>query len=295
MEVIEDLICNRLSEFAGLSEKLAVYDGKPAVFSKIAPEDTDEKWQGDSYPRILVELVQNEGMERQFKEGLKLQMECLKNHMTNPEDLEEAIIEAANRCFFTRQEKTICSRWNRSEFSEAGDKRTGYYIFDIMTIEKQQTQLPDPVTALNEWLKASYPGAKIVGYDVLDECWKASGENPAIFGRLESIAGGKNGDTWEVTWINAGIRLHIISDRASKTALIRDISEKLLRKKKLIMNDGGPMFISKVNYNDTMNPLKNRQFFIECQYGILKEKEDSQMIRTIDVQEGKSETTGNNI
>lgn len=295
MEVIEDLICNRLSEFAGLSEKLAVYDGKPAVFSRIVPEDTDEKWQGDSYPRILVELSQNEGMERQFEEGLKLQVICLKNQMANPKDFDEVIIQAADCCFFTKQEKTICSRWNRGEFSESGDTRTGIYIFDIMTVQKQQSQLPDPVISLNEWLKASYPDAKIIGYDILDECWKASGDNPAIFGRLESIAGGSNGDTWEVTWIKAGIRLHIISDKISKSFLIRDISEKLLKKNKLIMNDGGPMFISKVNYNDTMNPLKNRQFFIECQYGVLKDKEASQPIRTIDIQEGKSETARNGV
>lgn len=56
-------------------------------------------------------------------------------------------------------------------------------------------------------------------------------------------------------------------------------------KEKLTMNDGGPMFISKVNYNDTMNPLKNRQFFIECQYGVLREKEEKDPIRKINIQE----------
>ena len=219
-------------------------------------------------------------MERQFEQGLKLQAVTSTEQAVQPADLEAVILEAIDLCFFSRQNISLCSRWNRSEFSESQDIKTGSYIFDIMRFEKQQIQQPDPVFTLNEWLKTSYPEAKIIGYDEMQEVWKASNEAPAIYGRLESITPGNYGDTWEVTWMNAGIRLHLISGSKSKAFLIRNISEKLL-----MMNDGGPMFISKVNYNDTMNPLKNRQFFIECQYGVLREKEEKDPIRKINIQE----------
>ena len=224
-------------------------------------------------------------MERQFEKGLRLQVETSNKQTVNPEDLETAILDAVDLCFFSKRDMSLCAKWNRSEFSESQDTKTGTYIFDIMRFEKQQSQMPDPVFTLNEWLKISYPGAKIIGYDDMEEVWKVTEDAPAIYGRLESITAGSYGDTWEVTWINAGIRIHLISDGKSKSFLIRNISEKLLMKEKLMMNDGGPMFISKINYNDTMNPLKNRQFFVECQYGVLREEEEKDPIRNINIQE----------
>ena len=98
-----------------------------------------------------------------------------------PADLEAVILEAIDLCFFSRQNISLCSRWNRSEFSESQDIKTGSYIFDIMRFEKQQIQQPDPVFTLNEWLKTSYPEAKIIGYDEMQEVWKASNEAPAIY------------------------------------------------------------------------------------------------------------------
>ncbi|MBS7007045.1 hypothetical protein [Anaerostipes sp.] len=285
MKKIEDLICKRLSECVGISELLAVYDGKPAVFIRTAPDDADAKWDGEPYPRILVDLSQNEAMERQFEQGLKLTVLTSIEQGVKPEDLETAILDSMDFCFFSRRDTSLCARWNRTEFSEFQDKKLGCYIFDIMKFQNQQVQLPDPVVTLNEWMKAAYPGAKIIGYDDMEEVWKSSEDIPAIYGRLESVTSGSYGDNWEVTWINAGIRLHIMSDRKSKSFLIRNISEKLLMKEKLIMNDGGPMFISKINYNDTMNPLKNRQFFVECQYGVLREEVEKEPIRKINIQE----------
>lgn len=287
MKTIEDLICKRLSESAAISELLAVYDGKPAVFIHRIPDDSDENWQGEPYPRILIDLSMNEGTERQFEEGVKIHIICAKNNTVNPEDLKDSICKSMDYCFFTKSESSICTKWNRTEFSESQETKTCTHIFDLMVFYKPIIQNPDPLSTLNEWLKNSYPNAKVIGVDSMDEIWQADIDTPAIYGRLENIVPGKNGDTWEVTWMNAGIRLHILADKTLKPLLIRDISEKLLVKKKLTMSDGGPMFILKVNYNDTMNPLKNRQFFVECQYGVLKEKEDSQPIRTIDIQEGK--------
>lgn len=255
------------------------------MFIRTAPNDTDEKWKGDPYPRILVDLSQDEAMERQFEQGLKLQVVTSKEQAVKPVDLESLILGAIDLCFFSRQDISLCARWSRSEFSESQDIKTGSFIFDIMRFQKQQIQQPDPVFTLNVWLKTNYPEAKIIGYDEMQEVWKASNDAPAIYGRLESVTPGNYGDTWEVTWMNAGIRLHLISGSKSKAFLIRNISEKLLMREKLMMNDGGPMFISKVNYNDTMNPLKNRQFFIECQYGVLREKEEKDPIRKINIQE----------
>ena len=49
---LEDLIYERLTGPDGPGGKLARFAGKPAVFYQYAPDDTDEGWEGDQYPRI---------------------------------------------------------------------------------------------------------------------------------------------------------------------------------------------------------------------------------------------------
>lgn len=274
---------------ADLVNLLAKYNGKPAIFRKKAPDDSDELWEGDPYPRMIYETELKEEMEREFTGGTCLHVICKKGQQTKLEDFKVPILNAMDGCFFTEDDITLGLKWKHTkpiipEGVTAVEENI--YTFDGMLFTKQETMEPDPVTVLNNWIKSTFEDAVIIGRDPLENIWKAENGEPAVYCRMESLAQGSYKDIWYNSWITAGIRVHIIAEKHKKISMIREISEKLAGIEKLTMGDGGPLFIMKVNYNDTLNPLKHRQFFIECQYGVVRKEEEKQPIRSIDIQEG---------
>ena len=52
--MLEQVICEHLQSNEALAAKLAIYDGKPAVFDYKEPVADDQKWQGEArYGRIV--------------------------------------------------------------------------------------------------------------------------------------------------------------------------------------------------------------------------------------------------
>lgn len=286
---IENLIYQRLADSADLDNLLAKYNGKPAIFQKRAPDDSDELWEGDPYPRMIYEVELKEEMEREFSKRIRFHVICKKGQQTNSRDFKMPILTALDRCFFTKIDVTLGTRWSHTEPGalESGTSvEETIYTFNGMLFTKQEMIEPDPVAALNSWLKNTFEDAVIIGRDALEDIWKPGNSGSAIYCRLESMAPGSYKDTWCNSWITAGIRIHIVAVQYKKLSMIREITQKLAGIKSLTMSDGGPLYIMKVNYNDTLNPLKHRQFFIECQYGVLRQEEEKQPIRNIDIQEG---------
>lgn len=278
-----------MCDSADLVNLLAKYNGKPAIFLRRAPDDSDELWEGNPYPQIIYEAELKEGMEREFTGGIHIHVFCKSGQQTKPEDFKKPILGAMDCCFFSKENVILGTKWNHTD-SGVTEEQTAVeesiYAFDGMLFTKQETVEPDPVTALNNWIKNMYKNAVIIGRDPLEDIWKAENGEPIVYCRLESLVPGPYKDTWYSSWITAGIRVHIIAEQNKKLSIIREISEKLAGTEKLTMSDGGPLLIMKVNYNDTLNPLKHRQFFIECQYGVMPKEEEKQAIRSIDIQEG---------
>ena len=55
--MLEQVICEHLQSNEALAAKLAIYDGKPAVFDYKEPVADDQKWQGEArYGRIVFSL-----------------------------------------------------------------------------------------------------------------------------------------------------------------------------------------------------------------------------------------------
>lgn len=278
-----------MCDSADLVNLLTKYNGKPAIFQRRAPDDSDELWEGNPYPRMIFQTELKEGMEREFTEGIHIHVFCKEEQQVKPEDFKIPILQAMDGCFFSKENVTLGTKWNHTSSSVTQNEMSveeRVYTFDGMLFTKQETMEPDPVTALNNWIKSTYKNVVIIGRDPLEKVWKAEDGEPAVYSRLESLAPGNYKNTWCSSWITAGIRVHVIADQHKKLSIIREISEKLAGTEKLTMSDGGPLFVTKVNYNDTLNPLKHRQFFIECQYGVLREEEEKQPIRNIDIQEG---------
>lgn len=285
-------IKQQISGVESIFQGLAKYDGSPAVFFQKIPQKDDHLWGTAIYPQIHFSLNLKESMKHEFREGLKVQIICGIEGEENPEDFESAVQEALDFCFFEDSEMTICTKW-RETSSTVLEKESQVYkkdvLFDVMIFQKQLNQGQNPVDTFNQWLKTIYTNIKIPGEDSLGEIWKKEVNIPVVYSRLESVVSGTYPDTWNTSWLMAGIRVHVVADYPEKNFYIKEISQRLTRAKQLKMKDGGPLVIHRIHYNDTMNPLKNRQFFIECQYGVLKEEVPSEPIRSIQIQEEKYE------
>lgn len=249
-------------------------------------------WGTDQYPKIRFSLTQKDSMKREFQRGLKVQIICKEGFEQKPEDFEAAVKEALDFCFFTKQDRVLCTKWRETfpivSITETKEQQMDM-VFDVMIFQQQKQQEQNPVETLNQWLKNTFTHVKIPAEDSLGEIWKKDEESLVVYNRLESIVPGTYPDTWDTSWLMAGIRVHVIADNPEKAFYIKEISQKLAKIKQLKMQDGGPLFIHRMNYNDTMHPLKNRQFFIECQYGVLREEATAEPIRNIQIQEGKYE------
>ena len=282
-------IKERLSGVESIFQGLAKYNGEPAVFYQKIPQKDDHLWGTVIYPQIHFSLSLKESMKHEFQEGLKIQILCGMEGEQSPEDFESAVQETLDFCFFENSEKTFCTKWRKTSPTVLEEESQVYkkeVLFDVMIFQKQLNQEQNPVDTFHQWLKTIYTDIKIPGEDSLGRIWKKEANIPVVYSRLESIALGTYPDTWDTSWMMIGIRVHVIADYPEKNFYIKEISQKLTRAKQLKMKDGGPLVIHKIHYNDTMNPLKNRQFFIECQYGVLREEVPSEPIRSIQIQEG---------
>ena len=50
---LEELIYQRFSTYEAFSEKLATFAGRPAAFYQKAPNDKQEGWGEEQYPRVV--------------------------------------------------------------------------------------------------------------------------------------------------------------------------------------------------------------------------------------------------
>ncbi len=62
--MLEQVICEHLQSNEALAAKLAIYDGKPAVFDYKEPVADDQKWQGEARYGRIVFLCRSETIRR---------------------------------------------------------------------------------------------------------------------------------------------------------------------------------------------------------------------------------------
>ena len=102
-------------------------------------------------------------------------------------------------CFFSKENVILGTKWNHTD-SGVTENQTAVeesiYAFDGMLFTKQETMEPDPVTALNNWIKKMYENSVILGRDPLEDIWKAENSEPTVYCRLESLVPGPYKDTW---------------------------------------------------------------------------------------------------
>ncbi len=274
---LEELIYKRFLDERELTRNLAVYLGSPAVFAPDVPEDNMKGWEGKSqYPRIVYSLDMQANQERKSVGTLTVDLLCENTTDVEPEKIEKSIKECL-RDVLLRPDGGIpyAFTWARTDgFTlKEHDLVIGSEIrFDVLEYSCQETTDPDPIAAINSYVKELYPECAIIGLDRMEEITEASPEKPVIYCRLLSVE--KNRETNTVVWMDGKISIHILCpDSEIRMKMAGAITNGMSLDGEIIMLDKSPMFIKRLQVDYQSDYLKSGQIFATVHYGLLRYRE----------------------
>lgn len=135
----------------------------------------------------------------------------------------------------------------------------------------QETTDPDPVMAMNKFVKELYPECIVVGLDRMEEITEASRETPVIYCRLNSME--KVEETNTVVWMDGKLAIHILCpDTDMRLKMAAAITNAMSLDGEVTMLDYSPMFIRKLQMDNKSDYLKDGQIFVTGRYGLLRYK-----------------------
>nr|DAU99399.1 MAG TPA: hypothetical protein [Caudoviricetes sp.] len=277
--ILEELIYKKFIESEELSDMLADFSGRPAVFNPEAPEDNQPGWNGKSqYPRLIYNYDLQANEERNSAGTLSVFVYCQNTQDTDeitPEEIEPAVKDCLKDVLIKPTDGPIYAfTWARSDAFELEEKKNSLIIgteirFDILEYAGQETTDPDPITATNRYIKQMYPECVVVGYDNMAEITKASNERPVIFCRLMSSELAEQTNT--VVWLDGRIAVHILCpDNTVRLKMAMAVAQKLSLDGEIILLDKSPMFIRRLQMDNKSDYLKDGQIFITGRYGVLR-------------------------
>ena len=143
--------------------------------------------------------------------------------------------------------------------------------FDILEYPSMETSDPDPVMAVDKYIKELYPECLAMGYDRMEEITEASADQPVVYCRL--ISSEKQEETNTVAWMDGRIAVHVLCPESTvRLKMAADIANHLSLDGEVIMLDHSPMFIKRLQVNYKSDYLKEGQVFITGHYGLLRYK-----------------------
>jgi len=274
---LEDLIYNRLLASEDLTDKLAKFDNLPAIFYQAAPGDQNEGWKGKKqYPRIDFVVDMQANPERQSSGLMTLNIWC--NEAGDPpEDIEPEVRAALCDVFMQPAEQPpYCLAWVRSDSFELsantikGSHVNGITIlFDVLAFPCQETIDPDPIMAMNEFIKEWEPAAVLIGRDKIPDYFTAGKYAPAFYFRLATLELAQETNT--VAWMNGSIAGHIFAPTAeTRLQWLKYLVDTLASQGEVTMLDTSPMFIRSIKADSAANYLIIGQLRINVRFGILR-------------------------
>ena len=279
MELYE-LIWGRLSRDSKVAAGLTRFNGRPAVFTDEAPSDESSGWGGISnYPRIVFQVDLSANGERKCQGTLDLSVfaeigsgsslgfgketvavrNCLCNVLLTP--------EGGN---------PYCLAWNRSDgFTIEGTNICGYEMqFDILEYPSQVTTDPDPIEALNAYLKEWFPEALVLWHDRIGPEEPVTKERPVFYCRLERDTEDHSRSTFAVTWMECAVSIHVFCASSSlRWKYARAILARLAMDGEYDMLDRSPFFVTASAMSGGADYLRTGQVSISGRYGILRQTE----------------------
>lgn len=275
---LEELIYNRFVNSEALVGHLAKFKDNPAVFSPEPPDDNQDGWNGNTqYPKVIYNFDLQANEERHSAGTLSVSLLCQNTTEVTPEAIEPIVRDCLRDVILKPEGGTpYCFAWARTDaFSideKKGDMTIGSEIrFDILEYPSQETSDPDPIMAINKYIKEMYPEYLVMGYDRMEEITEATAERPVIYCRLMSAD--KSKETNTVAWMDGRIAVHILCpDGEMRMKIAAAIANSISLDGEIIMLDHSPMFIKRLQANYKSDYLKDGQIFVTGHYGLLRYK-----------------------
>lgn len=275
---LEELIYQRFANSEQLTRYLATYAGLPAVFNPDAPDDKQKGWDGQShYPRIVYNFEMQADMERKSAGTLAVSLICRNDADVVPERIEPEVRKCLRDVLLKTDDNTLYAfSWARTDaFTMAEDTNElliGSEVrFDIIEYTCQETTDPDPIVAMNQYLKELYPDSIVIGLDRMQNVTVASKECPVFYCKLTQID--REEETNNVVWMNGRISISTLCpDSSVRLKMATAVANSLALDGEVIMLDKSPMFIERLSANFKSDYLKDGQVFPSVRYGLLRYK-----------------------
>ncbi len=276
--VLEELIYKRFVSSESLVEHLARFNGLPAIFSPDAPEDNQDGWGGQTqYPKVVYYFDLQANEERHSAGTLSVSLLCQNTTEIMPENLEPFVKDCLRDVILQPTGgNPYCFAWARTDAFTIEEKKESLTIgseirFDLLEYPLQETSDPDPVMAMNKYIKELYPECRIMGYDRMEEITEATGERPVIYCRLISVD--KSEETNTVAWMDGRIAIHIFCPKNEiRLKMAAAIANRMSLDGEIILFDHSPMLIKRLQANYKSDYLKDGQIFVTGHYGLLRYK-----------------------
>lgn len=284
---LEDLIYNRIIQRTELTEKLARFEDVPAIFYQSPPGDQASGWKNkQQYPRLdfIVDLQAN--TERQTSGLMTINIWCNEAGI-QPEEIEPEVQNALRDIFMQPEEQPpYCLRWVRSDNFELKSNTTkGSHVigitalFDVLAFPNQETTDPDPVMAMNQFIREWEPGVVVIGADTLPDYFMANDRKPAFYFRLAALS--LERETNIVAWMNASIAGHIFAPAAeARLKWLKYLVDTLSLKGEVAMLDTSPMFIRSIKADSAVDYLATGQLQLNVRFGILRRPKYAHTLNT---------------
>jgi len=274
---LEDLIYKRLIERTAITDKLARFEDVPAIFYQSSPGDQADGWKNKKqYPRLDFVVDMQANPERQNSGLMTLNIWCNEAGIS-PEEIEPEIRSALCDVFMQPAgQPPYCLAWARSDnFEMSRNTLKGSHVigttilFDVLAFPCQETADPDPIMAMNEFVKEWEPAAVLIGRDKLPDYFTADKNKPAFYFRLATLEMAQETNT--VTWMNGSIVGHIIAPTAEvRLQWLKYLVDTLASQGEVTMLDTSPMFIRSIKADSAANYLITGQLRINVRFGILR-------------------------
>ncbi len=241
-------------------------------------DESQAGWEGNTqYPMIVYNFDLQANEERHSAGTLSVSLLCQNTMEIMPEAIEPLVRDCLRDVVLKPKDSApYCFAWARTDAftidDDKGNATIGSEIrFDILEYPSWETTDPDPVMAVNRYIKKLCPECLIMGYDIMEEITEATKERPVVYCRL--ISADKSRETNTVAWMDGKIAVHILCpENETRIKTSATISNRISLDGEIIMFDHSPMFIKHLQTDYRSDYLKDGQIFITGHYGLLRYK-----------------------
>ena len=235
---LNQLLYRRLSQDNLLNGTLSKYADKPAIFNTEFPPDQQEGWNGKSqYPRISYVFNKQVDTKRSSSGQLTVALYDIMDPL-EVEKIEVAIRNCLQDVVMKPEgEAPMCFAWARSEpyILEGNAVLCKEIVFDILEYPAQETTDPDPVMALNRYIKNLFPECIVFGIDELSE-YTIPADTPVFYSGLKSIDSTDGHCRSSLSWFNAVISVHLLCPKPSlRLKMMAALHQSLAKDEEIIM------------------------------------------------------------